>query len=115
MSSDDLARCAALRLAAETDRNLPALLEAQLQGGGTAPQRYEPATAIALAALVLSAAKFAWDIYRDIKKDAKAAPVPDVIARRLRLELDAEHVGTERRDRVITVVIDELMKQPPAA
>ena len=116
MSSDDLARRAALRLGDELDRNLPAAVEAQVQWDGAVPQRYEPGTTIALAALILSAAKFAWDIYRDIKKDSKAAPAPEVIARQMRLKLDvAEEIDVGRRDRVITVVIDELMKQPPAA
>jgi hypothetical protein len=116
MSSDDLARRAVLRLGDELDRNLPAAVEAQVQAGGAVPQRYEPGTTIALAALILSAAKFAWDIYRDVKKDSKAAPAPEVIARRMRLELDVPgEIGGERRDRVINVVVDELMKQPPEA
>ena len=114
MSSDDIARQAALRLGDELDRSLPAVVEAQVQAGGTPPQRYEAATTIALASLILSATKFAWDIYRDLKKDTKAAPSPDVIARRMRLELNvAEDVSVERRDRVIAVVVDELMEQPP--
>jgi len=116
MSSDDLARRAALRLADEQDRNLPAAVEAQIQTGGAVPQRFEAATTIALAALILSAAQFAWDIYRDLKKDSKAAPAREVIARRMRLELKvSEAITSERRDRVITAVVDELMEQPPAA
>jgi hypothetical protein len=116
MSSDDLARRAALRLADEQDRNLPAAVEAQIQAGGAVPRRFEAAITIALAALILNAAKFAWDIYRDLKKDSKVAPAPEVIARRMRLELKvSEEITIERRDRVITAVVDELMKQPPAA
>jgi hypothetical protein len=116
MSSDDLARRAARRLGDELDRNLPAAVEAQVQAGDAVPQRYEPGTTMALATLILTAAKFAWDIYRDIKKDSKAPPAPEVIARRMRLELNvAEEIDIGRRDRVITVVADELMKQPPAA
>jgi hypothetical protein len=115
MSTDDLARRAALRLGGELDRNLPATVEAQIQAGGAVPQRYEPGTTIALAALVLSAVKFAWDIYRDLKKDSKTAPAPDVVARRLRLELNsADEVDRAHRDQIITVVVDELMKDPPA-
>ena len=37
MSSDDVARRAALRLGDELDRQLPAMVEAQLQGGGEPP------------------------------------------------------------------------------
>jgi hypothetical protein len=114
MSSDDLARRAAMRLGSELDRNLPAVVEARLQGGSEAPKRLDAAITIALAALILNAAKFAWDIYRDLKKSSKAAPAPDVIARRMRLELNvAEEIDIARRDKVITVVVDELMKYPP--
>ena len=52
-SPDELARQAAQRLAPEVDRNLPALVEAQIQAGGQPPERYDPGTAIALAALLL--------------------------------------------------------------
>ena len=91
-------------------------VEAQVQGAGRVPERYEPATTIALAALILSAAKFAWDIYRDIKKDSKATPAREVIARRMRLELAAgAELNSEQSDRVIAVVVDELMNDPPAA
>ena len=116
MSYDDLARNVALRLQDELDRNLPAAVEAQIQAGGAAPQRYDVATTIALAALILSAAKFAWDIYRDLKKDSKTAPAPEVIARRMRLELNvAEGIDKKRGDRIIEVVVDELVKRPPEA
>jgi hypothetical protein len=115
MSSDDLARRAALRLSGELDRNLPAAVEARIQGGEI-PQRFDMATTIALATLILNVAKFAWDIYRDRKKDAKAAPAPEAVARQLRLELKVAHdIDIGRRDRVIAVVVDELMKHPPAA
>ena len=116
MSYDDLARNVALRLQDELDRNLPAAVEAQIQAGGAAPQRYEAAITIALAALILTAAKFAWDIYRDLKKDSKTAPAPEVIARRMRLELKvAEEIDKSRGDRIIEVVVDELVKRPPEA
>jgi hypothetical protein len=115
MSSDDLARRVARRLGNELDRNLPAVLEAQLQGGGAAPQRYDLGITIALAALIVSAAQLAWEIYRDLKKNSKAAPTSEVIARRMRLELKvADEIDSQRRDRIVSVVVDELMKQPPA-
>ena len=114
MSSDDLARRAALRLGNELDRNLPALVEAHIQGGDVSPKRFDAAITIALAALILNAAKFAWDIYRDLKKDSKPAPASEAIARRMRLELNVPaEIDVGRRDRVIAVVIDELMKHPP--
>lgn len=52
--SEDVARRAAQRLSGELDKSLPALVEVQLQGGEPA-ERFEPlATAIALAALLVS-------------------------------------------------------------
>src|SRR4051812_20035154 len=87
-SPDELARRqAAQRLAPEFDRNLPALVEAQIQAGGQPPERYDPGTAIALAALLLNAAKFAWDIYKDRKKEIKDAAAREAVVRQLRLEL----------------------------
>ena len=116
MSSDDLARRAALRLGNELDRDLPTAVEAHIQAGDAVPKRFDAGTTIALAALIISAAQLAWDIHRDLKKDSKPAPAPEIIARRMRLELNvAEEIDVGRRDRVITVVVDELMKQPPAA
>ena len=116
MSSDDLARRAALRLGSELDRNLPAAVEAHIQGGDAVPKRFDPGTTIALAALVVSVAQLAWSIYWDLKKSSKAAPAPDVIARRMRLELNVvEEIDVGRRDKIITVVVDELMKHPPEA
>src|SRR5689334_22332059 len=109
---DDLARRAAQRLSGDLGRNLPATLEAQLQAGKP-PQRYELGTLIALAALLLNAAKFAWDIYRDRKKDVKTEPSADVLARTIRLELKAaDGVSIEQRDKIIGTVVEELLKDP---
>ena len=112
--ADDIARSAAQRLSGELDRNLPAMVEARLQGGKP-PERFEPlATAIALAALVVSASQLAWNVYRDVKKDKKAAPATDLMARRLRLELKIDDtISAEQRDKVIAVVVDEIVKAPP--
>src|SRR5271165_5483272 len=88
-SFDDVARRAAQQLSDELGGNLPAAVEAQLQAGGAAPERYEPGTLIALAALVVNVAKFAWDVYRDRKKDAQA-PSADTLARTIRLELKTD-------------------------
>ena len=112
--SDDIARRAAQRLGLELDRNLPALVEARIQGGGAIAKRYELVTLVALAALVVTVAKYTWDIYRDLKKDAKAAPSAEVIARTIRLELKGDgSVTIEQRDRVISVVVEEATQAPP--
>jgi hypothetical protein len=92
---------------------VPATVEAELQGG-KAPEHFEPGTAIALVTLVLNIVKFAWDIYRDRKKDAKEAPSAEAIARSIRLELKSyEGVSTEQRDKIINVVVEEVLKDPP--
>lgn len=111
---DDIARSAAQRLSAELDRNLPAMVEAQLQGGKP-PERLEPLTiAIALAGLVVSASKAAWDVYRDLKKTQKTALAPDLVARRLRLELNVDgNISAEHSDKIIAVVVDEIAKASP--
>lgn len=108
--SEDVARRAAQRLSPELDKNLPALVEVQLQGGEPA-ERFEPlTTAIALAALLVSAAKLAWDVYQDLKAQ-NPAPAPEQLARRLRLELTVEaNVSDAERDKVIAVVVDEVAK-----
>jgi hypothetical protein len=107
--SDDIARRAAARLSSEFDPNLPALVEAQLQGGG-APQRFSP-TGIAVAALVVQIVKFAWDVWRDLQKDGKPPP-PDLLASRIRLEVPVDSgVGESERDRIIEIVVDEVMKR----
>lgn len=107
--AEALARRAAQRLAVELGADLPANVEAALQGAAGAPQRYEAATLIALAALVLNIVKFAWDIRKDMR--AAAAPSSEVIARRIRLEVAVpDGVTTEKRDQVIAVVVDELSR-----
>jgi hypothetical protein len=109
--SDDIARSAAQRLSAELDRNLPAMVEAELRGGKP-PERFEPlALAIAFAALVVSASQLAWNVYRDLKKERKAAPDRDLVARQLRLEIKLDgKVTEEQRDKIIAVVVDEMVK-----
>jgi|SRR5271165_372672 len=107
--AEDIARRAAARLSGEFGAALPANLEAAIHGTTGAGQTFEAATVIALATLLLNIAKFAWDIRKDTRKPAAASPPPDVIARRIRLEvaLPAE-VTAAQRDRMISVVLEEL-------
>ena len=90
------------------------MVEAQLQGSKP-PERFEPlALAIAFAALVVSASQLAWNMYRDVKKERKAAPDRDLVARQLRLEIKLDgKVTEEQRDKVIAVVVDEIVKASP--
>ena len=65
---------------------------------------------------LLNVAKFAWDIYRERKKDAKATASSDAIARTIRLELKTDDaIPAGQRDRIISVVVEELLRHPPAA
>ena len=85
-TADDLARRAALRLNG-LDANLPAAVEAQLHAGGRPPERFDATLLIALAGLVLNVAKFAWDIYRELKKHSPT-PAPEAIGRRVRIAIE---------------------------
>jgi hypothetical protein len=114
-TQDDIARHAAQRLSAEFGEGLPAAVETQIHVVGDAPQRYEPATIIAVATLLLNVTKFAWDIYRDRKRDAKPVDA-NSIARTIRVELTAKSAFPEgQRDKVIGAVVEELLKAPPSS
>jgi hypothetical protein len=107
--AEALARRAAERLAAHLGADLPANVEAELQDAASLPQRYDAAMSIALATLVLNIVKFAWDLRKDLRTDP--APDPEVIARRVRLEVALPNrTTTDQRDQVIAVVIDELSR-----
>ena len=119
----DLARRIAQRLADETDPNLPALTERTLAEAAEASAgspTYDPGTTIALAALLVSAAQFAWSAYRDLKKDRQearkdpaAASHRDLLLRRLRLEMsDPPGISRARRDRLFEVVVEEVLIRP---
>jgi hypothetical protein len=57
------------------------------------------------------AAKFAWDIYKDRKKEIKDAAAREAVVRQLRLELKIDSgISDAQRDKVIAVVVDELTK-----
>lgn len=111
---DDIARRAAAALSGEFGPGLAAAVEARLQPGAAPRVFADPVTAtIALAALLVSAGKAGWDIYRDVKKGAAPAPAPQVLERRLRIAIgEVPGVTTAQRDRAITVVVEEIVKTP---
>lgn len=117
MSSSDVARAAAQHLT-DLAPTLPALVEARLQtGNNPAPGRFDPTLtlAISLTSLLVSTAGLAWTIYKDLKKDA-LAPAPEVMARRIRIEVEVPlGVSDQQRDRIISVVVDETIRQAEAA
>jgi hypothetical protein len=107
-SSDDIAGRAAVRLSSEFDPDLPALVEAQLHGDG--PQQRGASSRIAVAALVVRIVEIACVAWRDLRKNGKPPP-PDLLSSRITLEVPAgSGVGEAERDRIIAIVIDELMK-----
>ncbi len=111
----DISRRAAARLAVEFGDMVPAQVEAQLHSGGPPGRVFDPATltAVAVATLVLNVAKFAYDIYRDKKKDG-ASPTTETLARQIRIELPVSNdTSDEQRNIIIATVVDELLKQPP--
>jgi hypothetical protein len=100
------ARAAARRLAPEPGAGLTAEVEAALHHQHTGPpQRYlDP---ISLGALIVSTATLAWTIYTDLRTRTPH-PSPQVIARRIRIELhDPTPIETTERDHVIDVVVTE--------
>lgn len=108
----ELARAAARRLAPELDPELEMRVERALTGGtGSPPTRFE-AVGIAIAALVVSVAQFAWQLYRDLKEDrakARNAAAREAIARRIRMQVELPVGATSvQRDRVIGAVLQEL-------
>lgn len=121
-----IARRCALRLA-DLDPNLPALTERALAGGAApgVPTRYEPATAIALASLLVSVVGTGWRIYRDLKEDrdekdrpatptsALVVPPQELLARRVRQQTQLPRgVRETERDRIIEVVVAEILASP---
>lgn len=108
----DIARRAAAELAPEVGSALPALVEARLAGAPEQTDRYaDPSLVIAFAGLLVNAAALAWSIYRDLKKDAKAAPAREALARQVRVRIEVPPGMTAaHRDRAITVVVEEVFR-----
>jgi hypothetical protein len=124
--AEEVARRAAARLAGEVDPGLPALTERAIAGGGAAEgmRSYDPTLAIALGGFLLSVAQLGWTIYRDLKADREKATekadrdrIPDraglgaLLVRRIRLGMEAPAgVTPERRDRIVEVVVEEILR-----
>jgi hypothetical protein len=106
----NIARRAAGRLEGEFGPALPALVERELQAPGSGPQRYMGVeTAIALAGLLVSIAQFAWQAYRDLKKD-RTEPSPEALARQIRLRVELQpQVAPAQRDRLVGIVVEEVL------
>ena len=110
-SPEDVARRSAARLSGEIGASLPAVVERELQAGDEEqPAKYEPASLIALAGLLVSIASLAWTIYRDLKKETDK-PSSEVLGRRVRVSVELpEGVTAEQRDLMIGVVVEEVVE-----
>ncbi len=122
-SATEIARRSAMRLT-ELDPALPARTESALAGGTTSgePTSYEPFSLLALGGFVVTVAKFAWDVYKDVKKgettggaasakSAAALPSSDAVARRIRVDVELPSgMSPETRDRIVTVVVEEALR-----
>lgn len=108
-----VAQAAAVRLSADMPAGFSEAVAAALvtpEESRPAPKSYDPGTAIALGALLVSIAQFAWTIYSDMKKQT---PEPDreVFARRVRLRLEEEgSAGGAHSRRMVEVVVDEVIQ-----
>jgi hypothetical protein len=107
------ARAAARRLTAEYGAQIEADVEHALHTGNageSVPDQYfDP---ISLGALIVGAATLAWTVYRDLRKQSRT-PAPDVLSRRVRLELVVgQQLSKRDRDRVIDLVVEEIIANP---
>ena len=101
------ARAAAKRLAGEFEPGLRGEVELALQARSRTPEQYvDP---IALGALIVSAAQFAWQIHMDVKRRREARPATLAqIAAAVREQLDVPpFISREQSDRVVEVVVAE--------
>lgn len=102
------ARAAARRLG--PNPILEAQVEAALHTHGTNHRSDRYVDPIELGSLIVSVATLAWTVYQDLRRTSRQA-APHVIARRVRLGLPANNqTTTTERDKVIEVVVDEIIK-----
>jgi hypothetical protein len=112
----DVARSAAVILANDLGRNLPAEVEAALAARGVQrrPDRFlDP---VALASLIVAIATLAWTIYNDQRnRSHERQPEADSIARQVRITLreqdNALPPGTEHITEVVATEIIRHSKQ----
>lgn len=103
----DASRAAAQRLADQYGRSLAVDVEEALyvRGESRSPERYlDP---VSLGGLIVSVATLAWTVFNDLRNKA-AMPSTDVVARRVRVRLEAHaSVTPAERDHIIDLVVSE--------
>jgi hypothetical protein len=104
------ARAAAQRLATGHQPGLDAEVEAALYARGAQQRPEQYFDPISLGSLIVSVATLAWTVYKDLRNKT-AKPAPAVVERRVRIELPAsDPAQAAERDKVIEVVVDEILK-----
>jgi hypothetical protein len=112
----DLARRAAARLSGQFGERLPAQVEARLHGG-TVGRQYVNSADVSLAQLVINIAQFLWNVCKDSFKTSPSPPPPplpnpDVLIRRVRLEVDLPaDVKAELGKAIAAAVVAEILSQ----
>ena len=104
------ARAAARRLMAEQGQGVEVEVEAALYARGAQRRPEQYVDPISLGSLIVSVAALAWTVYRDLRKKTPK-PAREVVERRVRVELPPSNQTTAaERDRIIGVVVDEVIK-----
>jgi hypothetical protein len=103
------ARRAANRLKS-LDEKLPDFVELTLRGEEP-PRTYSLAITIALASLVVSVAKFAYDVWKDLKSKSPVPNPAEQVQTAVKLKVDASGgITPAQRDEVIAVVVAEIIR-----
>jgi hypothetical protein len=107
------ARAAARRLVPALGPGIEADVEAALHVRVLAPQPQQYFDPISLGGLVVSVATLAWSVYTDLRSKTPQQSA-ETIARAVRVQLrDTGALVPEQRDRIIEVVIDEVIHAAP--
>src|SRR5215469_14071372 len=106
------ARAAANRLTADYGSELVTDVEAALQARGSShpPQRYfDP---VSLGELIVSIATLAWTVYSKLTdKKSSPPPEPDVIARKVRVELRSYgETLSDDQEEITEIVVTEIIR-----
>jgi hypothetical protein len=111
----DAARSAAVILAPDLGRNLPAEVEAALAARDAPPRSNRFLDPVSLASVIVAIATLAWTIYNDQRKHTPDPP-PSSIARQVRITLrDQDTALPEGTERITEVVATEITRyaSPP--
>ncbi len=105
------ARATAQRLATEYGPGLTTDVEAVLHAQETAQRPGQYIDPISLGSLIVAIATLAWSIYSDQRKRTPSPP-PDVVTRRVRIEMRKKNNNTSQRDtdRITKIIVSEIIQ-----